>query len=81
MAKTVLLPTGEQACARRRAIRACDVALRTANPRGGESIEVGRRDIFTAMEADVGVAHVIADDEQDVWAIRCPEGDGKEESK
>jgi hypothetical protein len=33
------------------------------------------------MEADVGVAHVIADDEEDVRAIRRRERDGKEEGK
>jgi hypothetical protein len=30
------------------------------------------------MEADIGVAHVIGDDEQDIRALRRPKDDGKE---
>lgn len=34
---------------------------------GGEFVDVGRGDVFAALVADVGVAHVIADDEENVW--------------
>ena len=33
------------------------------------------------MEADIGIAHIIADDEKNIRAIRRRESDGKEEGE
>ena len=67
--EALLVAPGEQAGARGRAIRTGDVTVRASHARGRQRIEVGRRDILAAVEPDVGVAQVIADDEQDVGAV------------
>ena len=66
MAKARLLAAGEQACAGRRAVGAGDVAVSEAHARSGEGVEVRGGDVFAAVEADVGIPHVIADDDEDV---------------
>ena len=66
VSEAVLVAAREQGGARRRAIRPGHVAAGEADARRGEGVEVRRGDVLAAMKAHVRVAHVIADDEEDV---------------
>jgi hypothetical protein len=42
------------------------VAVGETDAAGGQRVEVRRGNVLTAVKTDIGVAHVIADDHQDV---------------
>ena len=69
MPETLLISTGEQARPRRRTIRSRHVAIRKPHATGRELVEMRRGDVLTAVKANVGVTHVIADDEDDVGFV------------
>ena len=71
MAKTGLLSASKQAGAGGGTVGSGDIAISKAGTGCGQSIEVWSRDVFAAMEADVGVPHVIADDHQNVGSGGC----------
>ena len=64
----VRMQAGQQRGARRAAARGV-VELREAQAVGGEAVEVGRVDL-AAVAADVGVAHVVVEDQDDVRSGR-----------
>ncbi len=66
VAEAGLVAAGQQPGARRRAIRPGHVAVGEPHAGGGQRVEVRRGDVLAAVEAHVGIAHVVADDEQDV---------------
>ena len=68
-----LISARQQAGACGRTIRTRYVAACTAHARFGERIEVGCRNIRAAMHADIGIAHVVAHNEDDVGTafLRC----------
>ena len=66
MAEALLVAAGQQAGARRAAVRARDVALRAADAVLGDRVDVRRRDVLAAVDADVGVAEVVGQDDDDV---------------
>src|SRR5687767_11047187 len=68
VAEAGLIPTGEQAGARRAAIRAGYIALGEPNAVFGERVDVWRRDFLVALKAEFAVADVVAEDDEDVWA-------------
>ena len=67
MAEARLVAPRQQPRTSGRAIRPADVAAREAHARRRERVEIRRGDFFAAVKTHVGIAHVIADDEQDVW--------------
>ena len=79
MAEAGLVAAGQERGAGRGAIGAGDVSVGEADARGRERIEVRGRDILAAMEADVGVAHVVADDDEDVGPVGGEESDGEQQ--
>lgn len=58
------------------AVGTADIAAGAAGAGPGQPIEVGSGDIGAAMEADIGIAHVIADDDEDVGSagLLCTQG-------
>src|SRR4051812_8419088 len=67
MAESRLGTAREQACTRRTAIRCRDVAAGASNARSRQFVDVRRRHRLAAVDADVAVAQIIGDDDQDVW--------------
>ena len=67
VSKTLLIATGEQPGPRGTADHAGDVAVGKANAVLGEAIDVRRRHILAALEAEVAVAEVVGHDDDDVW--------------
>ena len=70
MAEAGLRPTGQHACAGRAAVGAGDVARGAAHAGRRERVDVRRRHGFAAVHADVPVAEVIGEDDQDVGPVR-----------
>lgn len=66
VAEPRLVPARQQPGPRGRAVRTGDVAVGEAHARSREGVEVRCQDVTAAVETDIGVAHVVADDEQDV---------------
>ena len=66
MAEPLLVAAGHQAGPGGAAIRPADVAAGAADAVLGQRIEVRRGNVLAAVDADVGIAHVVADDDQDV---------------
>ena len=82
MSEPRLIATGHQAGAGGRAVRAGDVAIGAANAGLGERVEIRRWNILAALETLVGIAHVVADDEDDVGLFGVSSGEnGTERSK
>jgi hypothetical protein len=74
--------TGREAGARRRTNRSGAVVFGEASSLARQAIEVGSRCKLAAIAADIAVAHIIAEDEEDVrpgggTGERCREGEGK----
>ncbi len=59
---------------RRRADRRRVIELRHHHPVARERVDVGRRDQLVAGQRQVGIAHVVDQDEQDVRLLRCCAG-------
>ena len=76
MAEALLIAARQQARPARRTIRPRHIAVREAYTRSCQRIEVGRGDILAALEAHVRVAHIVADNEQDIGLGRS-RGGGK----
>jgi len=70
VAETVLVAAGHQPRAGRAAVRPGDVAVTEAHAVLGERIDVRRRDVLAALEADVGVAQVVGQQDDDVGLLR-----------
>src|SRR5262249_44703306 len=66
MPEAVLVAAREQPGPRRAAIRPADVTAREAHPRLRQGVEVRCRHVLAAVEADVGVALVVGDDDDDI---------------
>ena len=66
VAEAGLVFAGEQSGAGGGAVGAADIAAGAAGAGFGQSIEMRGGDVGAAMEADIGVAHVVADDDDDV---------------
>ena len=66
VAEALLVTTGQVAGARGAADRIGDIAIAAADAGGRETIEVRSRDVAGALEADVVVAEIVGDDEEDV---------------
>ena len=64
----------------RRATAACVVELGEAKPAGRETIEI-RRANLASVAADIGVAHVISHDDDDVGARRGCQRNRKQEER
>ena len=61
---------GHEAAARRRADGAAGVGLGEAHALGGQAVQVRREDVLLAVAAEVAVAEVVGQDEDDVGARR-----------
>ena len=70
VAETILIPAGQESCTRRAAIGPGDVATGEANAVPGKGIDVRRRNVLAAVNAKIGEAHVVADDEENVRFAR-----------
>ena len=70
MAEPRLIAARQQAGTRRRTIRAGDVTARAADAGVGQRVDIRRGDVRAAVHADVGIAHVVADDHDDVGPAR-----------
>ena len=81
MAETRLVAAGQEGGAGRRAVGAGDVAVGEPDAGGGERIEVRGWDVFAAMEPDVGVPHVVPDDDQDIRPVGGRQGEGEEQKQ
>src|SRR5262245_8945055 len=66
MAVARLISAGEQAGPRRAAIWSGNIALREVDAVLGDRVDVRRRDVLAPLKAELAVADVIAQDEQDV---------------
>ena len=66
VAEPRLVAAGHQPGAGRAAIRARDVALREADAVPGDRVDVRRRDVLAALEAILGPADVVGEDDEDV---------------
>jgi hypothetical protein len=66
VAEPRLVAAGEHPGPGRRAVRAGHVAVGEPGAGLRQRVEVRRGDVAAAVDADVGVAHVVADDEDDV---------------
>jgi len=71
VAEPRLVAAGQQPGSRRRAIRPGNITVRAANALGCKLIDVRRRNIPTAVHADIGVSHVVAHDHDDVGLRTC----------
>ena len=69
MPEAVLVSTCQKPRSGWRTIRASDVAIRKSHARCRKGIEVRCRDVFAAVKTDIGVSHVITDDDQDVGLL------------
>jgi hypothetical protein len=69
MPEPLLISARQQTCPGWRTIRSRYVTIREPHPTGRELVEMRRGDVLAAVKADVGVAHVIADDEDDVGFV------------
>jgi hypothetical protein len=65
-------PPGQQGGSAGRANASGDVKIREAHSLGGETVEVGRLDLFLAVAAEFAVAEIVGQDEDDV-GLACPE--------
>ena len=77
MTEAILVSPSEQTGPRGRTIRARDIAVGETRARCYQSIEMRRGNVFATMEANIGIAHVIANDEQNVRLLGflCTQGD------
>src|SRR5262245_44403 len=66
VAETLLVAAGHQASPRRAAIGPGNVAARAADSVFRQGIDVWRGNVLAAVNPDVTVAHVVADDDEDV---------------
>ena len=66
MAESGLGAAGEEGGAGWGAVGPGDVAAGAADAVAGEGVEIGGGDVAAAVEADVGVAHVVGDDDEDI---------------
>src|SRR4029453_10397516 len=66
MAEPCLVAAGVQASPRGAAVGTRDVALRAANAAFGDGVDVRRRNVLAALDADVGVAQVVCQDDDDI---------------
>ena len=66
----LLVTARHQPGARRRTVWRRDVAAGEPHARFCQRVNVRRGNIFTTMNPDIRVAHVVANDEQDVWLFR-----------
>jgi hypothetical protein len=76
VAEALLVAAGEKPGAGGAAVGVGHVAVREADAVFGERVDVRRRDVGAAVEADVRVAEVVGDDHDDVGAGGRP-GRGK----
>jgi hypothetical protein len=74
VAEALLVAAGQQAGAGRRTVRARDVAVGEPRPGLGQRVEVRRRHVLAAVEAHVGVAEVVGQDDDDVRLARLVAG-------
>src|SRR5262249_46857999 len=77
-AGAVVVAPRQQGGPSRRADRA-DVELRQLRPLRRQLVDVGGFDLVVAVDAEVAVALVVGDDEEDVWTFGGGEGKGGEE--
>ena len=70
VAEAVLVAAGQQPRAGRRAVGPGYVSVGEPHAGSGQRVQVRRGDILAAVEAHVRIAHVIADNDQDVGSLR-----------
>ena len=72
----MVVDSRHQHASRRRAIRRC-VEVGELNPLGGKAVDIGSIDL-AAVGSDIGIAHVVGENEQDIRARRgvCADGRG-----
>src|SRR5688500_6026838 len=66
MAEPLRVTTRQQPCPGGTAIRAADVGVGEANSASGQRVDVRCGDVLAAVDADVRVAHVVADNDNNV---------------
>ena len=66
MAEARLVTSREKAGARGTAIRRGDVTAGATHAAGRERVDVGRRHVLAAVNADVAIAEIVGDDDEDV---------------
>lgn len=64
--EALLIATGHETRARRRTIRSAHVGIREADAVRGDAVDVGGRNVLAAVDADVRVPHVVAEDHDHV---------------
>src|SRR5438128_1381161 len=66
MAEPLLIAACHQAGPRRAAIRPRDVTVGAADAVLCDRVDVGRGNVLAALDADIAIAHVIANDDEDI---------------
>ena len=72
VAEALLVAAGHERGARGAAERMGDVAAGAKHAAAGEPVEVRRRDVLAAIEAHVGVAMIIGNDQEEIGPRRLP---------
>jgi len=73
----IRIASGQQRRARGGTYRLRDTETREPHSFGGHAIEIRRLNSLRAIDTDVGIAHVVSVDEDEVWGCLWRRGDGK----
>ena len=68
--EAMLIASGHEPGPCRTTERMRHIPIRAAHPFGGEPVKVRRGDVFATLEADVGIALVVGDDQKNVGFVR-----------
>src|SRR5690348_4711235 len=74
-AEAIWITASEKAATRSRADRLGDMEVAEDAALGGEAIEIGRNEAFRAEDADIGVALIVSEDDDDVRELRAAGGE------
>ncbi len=62
----MLIATAHQRRSGRRAERSVRIRIGESHPSHRDAVDVGRRNVFATVSADVSIAHVVREDNKDV---------------
>ena len=70
MAKPLLIPPGEESRPGRTAIGTRDITAGAANALLRQGIDVRRSNFLAAVDAEVGIAKIVHQDDENIWPAR-----------
>jgi hypothetical protein len=71
--KPLRISAGHQAGPCGAAVWTTHIRVGESDSAGREGVDVGRWNVLASMDADIGISHVIANDDDNVWRPRLPE--------